>query len=394
MARSRYLVPAGVAAAIAIGTGVPHLTSASAATPDLPRLSAAQLLVKAQHAHVPGLTGTVRWSADLGLPSLSALTSGAGQDIPSGSFDPTSLLSGTHDISVWDAGATEQRLAIPGSLTETDVVRDGRDLYTYDSATQHVTHVVLPAPRAGHGEGDAPEPGPATTPDQAAAQLLDHLTPSTAVSVVDPVYVAGRAAYELALAPRSAQSTVGSVTIAVDAATGLPLQVQVTPRGGTTPALSLGYVGTLDLAAPPASTFAAPHGATTSTKVLGADHGRHPGDGAGTRGAPADRGDATATPGGGSGAGATIGSGWTTVASFDLPATATAGTGRHRGASVLGELRRVGRPVTGSFGTATLVTSNLLDVLVLPDGHVLAGFVTPATLEAAAAQAATAPAAA
>ena len=47
-------------------------------------------------------------------------------------------------------------------------------------------------------------------------------------------------------------------------------------------------------------------------------------------------------------------------------------------------LNQVSTPC-GSFGTGRLVTTNLLNALILPDGRVLAGFVTPAALEAAAA---------
>ena len=46
----------------------------------------------------PAFPGTVRWTANLGIPDLSALTSGAGQSIAQGGFDPTTLLSGSHDV--------------------------------------------------------------------------------------------------------------------------------------------------------------------------------------------------------------------------------------------------------------------------------------------------------
>ena len=57
--------------------------------------------------------------------------------------------------------------------------------------------------------------------------MLKAVGPSTVVSVQSNVYVAGRAAYQLALAPRSSKSLVGSVLIAIDASRRIPLRVEV-----------------------------------------------------------------------------------------------------------------------------------------------------------------------
>ncbi len=50
------------------------------------------------------------------------------------------------------------------------------------------------------------------------------------VSVQRNVYVAGQAAYQLSLVPRSSKSLVGSVLIAIDAARRIPLRVEVYAR--------------------------------------------------------------------------------------------------------------------------------------------------------------------
>lgn len=363
--RYRLLAPVGVAGAIALAAWVPTVTSAAAATPSLPQISAGQLLVKARAANVKGFSGTVRWTANLGLPALSTLTGGAGGNGGGNAFDPTSLLSGSHDISVWDGGAGQQRLALPGSLSEVDVVHNGSQLSTYDSSTQRVTdYTGLPTSAGRQAPTDAT--GTPLTPDQAAQKLLSNLDPSTAVSVVSPVYVAHQAAYQLVLTPKAAQSTVGSVTIAVDAANGMPLQVQVLPQGSKTPALSLGYTDLL-FAMPSASNFAAPVGSSTVTKAIG--HGsdtasQPPATTALAITAPATTGSAT------SGHPTTIGSGWATIGVFGGVST-----------KVSGELSKVGY---GLRNGDRLLTSSLLNALLLPDGKVLVGFVTPATLEAAA----------
>ena len=49
--------------------------------------------------------------------------------------------------------------------------------------------------------------------------------PTTAISVDSNVTVAGEAAYQLELAPKSSRSLVGQVRIAIDARNNVPLRV-------------------------------------------------------------------------------------------------------------------------------------------------------------------------
>lgn len=357
MRRIRLLAPVGVAGAIALGAWVPSVTSASAGTPNLPLIAAGQLIAKAKTADVKGFSGTVNWTANLGLPSISGLTGVGGQG-GNNAFDPASLLSGSHDISVWDGGANQQRLALPGSLSEVDVVHNGNHLYYFDSSTMKVTDFTG---AAGSGQ-DAPAKvtGTELTPDQAAQKLLANITPSTDVSVGTSAYVAGQAAYQLVLIPKAADSTVGSVTIAVDAATGMPLQVQVTPRGSSTVALSLGFTD-LTYGVPSASNFAAPQGTSTTTKTLNP----HSAGTAPTDTATTDTGSQGSRP-------TSVGTDWSTIGVFHLPS-----------GKASGQLNEVATSVSGTWGSGKVVTSNLLNALILPDGRVLAGFVTPSALEAA-----------
>ena len=66
------------------------------------------------------------------------------------------LLSGSHTARVWYAGQTKQRLALLDSVGETDVFRNGTDVWTWNSSSKTATHTTLPAmPRrnaraAGH----------------------------------------------------------------------------------------------------------------------------------------------------------------------------------------------------------------------------------------------------
>src|SRR5690349_1435254 len=137
----RWLVPVAVAAA-AVGGGALLNTLSAIASPTLPPRSAAQLLVDLQSARLDGLSGMVVQHADLGLPSLP---------IPGGqgSSDLTSLVGGSHTLRVWYSGtgtATDSaRIALFGTLGESDLIKVGRDVWTWNSKDKTATHRVLPA---------------------------------------------------------------------------------------------------------------------------------------------------------------------------------------------------------------------------------------------------------
>jgi hypothetical protein len=243
--------------------GVAAVASANAA-PSLPPRTAEQLLTAvAQGPKTPlgPLTATVQETANLGLPALPAVTQQAG--------GPPGLTAGAKSISIWYRDPQHVRVAEPVQAGETDLRLNGRTLWAWNSKTQTATEYVLPAHFPGvpanNGNGLDPlrrhyaflepagNPIP-DTPQAAAAQLLKAVGPTTVVSVQRNVYVAGRAAYQLSLVPRSSQSLVGSVLIAIDATRHIPLRVQVYARASSTLAYSIGYTA-LTFGTPAASNF-------------------------------------------------------------------------------------------------------------------------------------------
>lgn len=104
---------------------------------------------------------------------------------------------------------------------------------------------------------------PPLTPQQAAQEAIAAAGLSTAVSTDPNVSVAGQSAYELVLAPKDHRSLIGQVRIAVDAANGVPLRVEVFARGAQSPAIRVGYAQIQFTApAPSELTFTPPPGAT------------------------------------------------------------------------------------------------------------------------------------
>ena len=128
---------------------------------------------------------------------------------------------------MWYAGPTKQRIAVMDSVNETDVFRDGDQVWQWSSATKTATHTQLPAGSAKTRSA----PAPTLTPDQVAQRALAALDPTTIVQTDNDKTVAGRAAYELVLVPRATGSRVGAVHIAIDGQYKVPLGVQVYPRG-------------------------------------------------------------------------------------------------------------------------------------------------------------------
>ena len=224
--RARWAVPAG-ALVVTGGVLAGSLISTAQAAPGLPARTPAQLLAEVADATTPPLTGTVVETASFGLPSLPATGNPASL---------SSLLTGSHTIRVWYASPQHFRLAVPQSLSESDVIRDGSTAWLWQSTLNKVTKFTLPA----HAPAKVVPQQP-LTPQQAAQQVLAAVGPTTAVSVASNVTVAGQAAYALVLEPKDHRSLVGQVQIDVDARNGVPLRLQVFARGASAPAFQVGY---------------------------------------------------------------------------------------------------------------------------------------------------------
>ena len=144
--RARWAVPAGaVAIAGAVTAGV-LISAAASASPELPARTPAQLLaaLAARSGPPPAFTGTVVETASLGIPQLSELGN---------QNSAVSLLSGSHTIKVWYQNPSHLRLAMPVTMSETDVIRNGRQVWLWQSSKNTVTKLTLPA-RAARAQGD------------------------------------------------------------------------------------------------------------------------------------------------------------------------------------------------------------------------------------------------
>ncbi len=271
--RALRWLPAVIAPVVVAGAVA--LPLAATASTDLPARSAAQVLALVAHARsLPGYTGEISQTSDLGLPQLPS--TGAGSDSQTAST--LNLLTGSHRASIAVDGTSRSRIAVQDSMGERDVVRNGGTVWFWDSAKSSAEQVTASGART------APDDGTTMTPQSAAEEAIARITPSTDVTVDTTTSVAGHDAYTLVLTPKASDTTVGSVRIAVDGTTGLPLRVQLFAQGAASPAFEVAF-SQLDYSVPAASRFdfTAPSGAKVEQHTV-TPGAQRPSTGAAARG--------------------------------------------------------------------------------------------------------------
>ncbi|MGK5643062.1 LolA family protein [Streptomyces sp. URMC 126] len=389
----RYAVPvavAGVAAAtIGIGSAL-----ATAGDPDLPKITAQDLIAKVAASDVQQLSGSVRVTTDLGLPSLPSGVSlggamgkagggkGKADANPAGKL--TELASGSHTLRVAADGPDKQRVSIVERAAEYSLVRNGDQVWAYDSGSNAAYHTTAPKGAAdGSRDHKVPEGLADASPQELAKKALAAAEGTTDVAVDGTAKVAGRDAYRLTLTPKQSESTVGSVRIAVDAKNGVPLKFTLTPKGGGKAAVDVAFTKvSFDRPSASTFTFTPPKGAKVTEGSHDGKAGRQGADGFGKGSLPAAPGTDTAS------APKVTGTGWATIARLDT-GKGTGGMGAGKGLGPKGGahakdaeklLDSLGGKVTGSFGSGRLVSTRLVNVLLTDDGKVYAGAVTKEAL--------------
>ncbi|MFH8625434.1 outer membrane lipoprotein carrier protein LolA [Streptomyces vietnamensis] len=378
---SRFIVPVAVAGVAAATIGlVPAL--AASGDPDLPEITAKQLIEKIAASDTQTLSGTFKISTDLGLPALDGLASGLGGldggDGGPSSADPseklTELVSGSHTLRIAADGPERQRLTLLDGSDEYSLIHNGDDVWAYDSKSNEAFH------EKGASGGEKPEKKLPGTPKELADEVLKAAGDTTSITVDGTAKVAGRDAYQLVIKPKQSGSTVESVKIAVDAANGTPLKFTLSSVEGGKPIVDAGFTK-VDFGKPAASEFAftAPKGAKVTEGA--AEKGeKAPGDlpegfEEGIPGLGDVFGGAGLVPGSGSGEGPTvIGEGWTTIAKLDTGAPAPKTDEAPK--EIQGFLDSFGDKVTGKFGSGTVFKTKLVNALLTDDGKVYVGAVT------------------
>ncbi|GAA4604507.1 hypothetical protein GCM10023107_68360 [Actinoplanes octamycinicus] len=176
-----------------------------AAAPDPARIAASA--ARPYHGYVQS-TGL------LGLPALPRL-----QQV-------TALLSGTTEMRAWFAAPDRWRVDVLGPGTETDFYRTPDAEFTWDYGDNQLTRIT----------GEPPVRLPRAA-DLTPPELVRRILSSAGGDRVEPLpakRVAGIAAGGLRLIPSDPDTTVAHVDVWADPG-GLPLQAEITAKGGARP---------------------------------------------------------------------------------------------------------------------------------------------------------------
>lgn len=338
--RRRYTLSAVTAAAVvALVAGI--LTAVGSHDTTTHR-SAAQLLAAIATADIDGLSGTVVQNADLGLPDLAAL-----------GVDMSDVTGGSNQIRLWYAAPDKLRVAVLDDLGETDVIRNGGDLWTWSSGSDRAQHYPLPA-RFAHAVRWPAEPGPAgTDPVTVGRSILAALASDTEVSTDGTEMVADRQASRLVLRPTDPDSLIGRVVLSIDIETGVPLRVQVVPSSGGEVLFDAAF-SRVQYGVPDPQNFRF----TPPADVTVVDR-------------PGDRDTVPVT---------VAGDGWSRVLVSDPVAEQWSDQDDRPGPEDLATMGAALPRVSGEWGSGRLLSSSLLTVLFTDDGRILMGAVTPQCL--------------
>jgi outer membrane lipoprotein-sorting protein len=367
-------VPAISVPAVVIA-GAVALPSMANATVSLPSKSAAEIVTLAQKSAGTSFSGTISETANLGLPEVpsSAFGGSSGSEVSS----VVSQLTGTHKAKVYVKGNSAERVQTLDDLAERDFIRNGKDVWAYDSAAKTATHATLPS-HSSHSEPS--EQATPQTPADVTAQALAQIGKYTTVTTSDNILVAGQKAYQITLTPKDSTTLISGVTLAVDASTGVPLKAVIDAKGQKDPAFSVAFTS-IDYSTPSASTFAftPPAGTKVTTlktptgkaPVAGQSHTFHP-DSLTQDGSSKKATHQAVKP-------TVIGSGWSTVVGVTLPAASKALESGGESGKSSALLDQILKPVSGG----KVVQTALGSVFLTTDGKVYVGAVSATDLEAA-----------
>ncbi|MFG1996349.1 hypothetical protein ACGFJ7_40865 [Actinoplanes sp. NPDC048988] len=304
--------------------------------------------------------GYVQSTGRLGLPALPNLS------------QVTALLSGTTEMRTWYAGADRWRVDVLGPGTEQDLYQTAEGQVRWDYGESQLTRILgeqpLRLPRAA---------------DLTPPELVRRVLRLAAGDRVDPLAanrVAGVDAAGLRLVPAEPGTTVAHVDIWADPGTGVPLQAEITAKGGTRPVFVTRFlevqfrVPDPSVLTPPAERPGIGFTVTEAPDILGVLADRQPAA-MPQRLAGMQRRD---TVPGLTAAGA-YGAGLSAFVVVALPS--------RFGSRVFEQLAAYGRVVTVPAGTAALIATGLLTALVVrtASGNCLVtGTVDAALLERAA----------
>jgi hypothetical protein len=280
----------------------------------------------------------------------------------------TDLVSTTNEMRVWYGGRDRWRVDVVEGGTERDLYQTPGGQYVWDYGDNQLTQIV----------GEQPVRLPRAA-DLTPPELVRRVLALAAGDRFEPLAgrrVAGIAAAGMRIVPATPDTTVDHVDVWADPGSGLPVQAEVTARGGERPVFVTRFLE-LDLAAPDPAVLIPPRDhpgigftVTTAPDVLSAINRRRPAF-LPDRLAGSPRRDAVA----GVAAAGVYGTGLAQFVVAALP-------GRF-GREAYDRVQTFGSTVDVPAGDAAMIGTGLLSVLVVraERTYLVAGLVEPELLE-------------
>ena len=186
----------------------------------------------------------------------------------------TDLLSKKTEMRVWYAARDRWRVDVIDGSTERDVYQTPESQYVWDFGDSQLTRIV----------GDQPVRLPRAadlTPPELVRRILGLAT-GDRLSALPGKRVAGIQAAGLRIVPATADTTVDHIDVWAEPPTGVPVQAEVTARGGQRPVFITRFLE-LDLTTPDRATVTPPEDhdgigftVTEAPDILGAINRRRP----------------------------------------------------------------------------------------------------------------------
>ena len=284
--KTKKWIPAVVAPAtvVALSIAVPMQANAEI---DLPDKSASEILQMMNQDPDMSFSGRVTKVSNLGLPPIGnmpdiseSMMEDMEENTPEGMeefiprmtesnmvTDLVEIISGTHEARIYVDGPDKLRVQVLDPMSERSMIVNGDTVWFYDDdkqAAQYMTVDVaeLEAKAEEYETENSAEieqkiadlPFDINNPAEVADYLLAEASEYSEITVGADQNVAGQAAYELIATPLATETTVDYVSVAIDAETGMALNVKVVAKGQTEPAMEIGFTS-IDYSTPAASVF-------------------------------------------------------------------------------------------------------------------------------------------
>jgi hypothetical protein len=209
-------------------------------------IGATQLRTRIEASTSKPFQGYAQSSAALGLPSLPDLA------------DVTGLLSGTTTMRAWYAAPDQHRVDVITGFGERDYYQTPAATYVWDYGQNLLSELVGTAPiRLPQAED--------LLPPELAWRIF-QVDPTDAVTSLPARRIAGIDTAGLRLRPTDPDTRIGQVDIWADPNTGLPLRVEITQRGATSPVLQTAF-SDVSFGTPAASALTPPTGSGSGFTV-------------------------------------------------------------------------------------------------------------------------------